>query len=234
MAWVLPAFSLQERSRSAPMTRPYLLHPAARPGPAALGWGCTSSPRVPCPDAGPPWGLGSRSPPQPRVAAASCAPASLPGRGRPSLPASRSGRGTQTGWGKDGGGGGKRRGLAAGGMEEKGEGGSEEVGRSRPLLRGGLSCKTGSGRCRQKRLRRDPTFSAEGGFDGGRVRGSALGVQGPIGLALPGSRSSRLPAPPSALSLPQAPLLPTFNSNLSALALPLWLGPAPTRSRSRV
>lgn len=64
---------------------------------------------------------------------------------------------------------------------EGGEGGSEEVGRIRPLLRGGLSCELGSGRCRQKRLRRDPTFSSEGGFNGGGVRGAALGVQGPLG-----------------------------------------------------
>lgn len=45
-----------------------------------------------------------------------------------------------------------------------------------------------------------------------------------------GSGSSRFPAPPSALSLPQAPLLPTFNSDLSALARPPWLGLLPRRA----
>lgn len=54
------------------------------------------------------------------------------------------------------------------------------MGQSRPLLRGGLSSELGSGRCRQKRLRRDPTFSAKGGFGGGGVRGAALGVPGPL------------------------------------------------------
>lgn len=173
-----------------PATRPYLLHPAARPGPAALGWGCRGSPRLPGPDAGPPRGLGFCSPPQPRVAAAACAPASLLGRGWPSLPASRSGRGSQTPWGKDGRGG--RRGRAARGREGKEEGGSEEVGRSRPLLRGGFSCKLGSGRCRQERLRRDPTFSSEGSFDGGGAHGTALGMQGPVGTL-----SSRVPVFPA-------------------------------------
>lgn len=115
----------------------------ARPGTAALGWGCRGTePRVPGPDAGPPPGLKSWSPLQPCVAAA----ASRLGRGRPNPPARCSGRGSRCdhGRGTQGGGGGDRRGRSAPAQLGDREGGGREVGRSRPLLRGGLSSKRGA------------------------------------------------------------------------------------------
>jgi hypothetical protein len=232
VAGVLPVLPLQEQSRSAPETRPYLLHPAARPNTAAQGWGCRGSPRVPGPDAGPPRGLGSRSPPQPGVAAAASAPASLSGRGRPSrLPASRSGRGAQSGWGKDRGGG--EGGGGARSEESKRRGRARTWGGAGPSSRAGSPASWGAADEARSGCAGTPRFPLKVVSMGEGSSAPPWGVQGPLasppspvpGCQAPGITTQCTPCPEY---LPMWPLLPIFNSDLCILTLPLCHGPAPT------
>lgn len=121
-------------------------------------------PRVPGPDAGPPPGLGSRSPLQPTVAAA----ASQLGQGRPSPPVPRSGEGfalrSRAGYAG-------RRGREEGALgpgAARRQGGRRRGGGAEPAPPPGRALQqAGSGRRSQERLRVDPTFSAEAGGSGG-------------------------------------------------------------------
>lgn len=170
--------SLSSLSKSSPAARPRLALTSSSQwqGKPPRPWAGAQRhrPRVPGPEAGPPPGLGSRSPLLPRVAAA----ASQLGRGRPSPPARRSGRGSRCDHGRGTPGGGEeRRGRSAGAQPGDREGGGGEVGRSRPLLRGGLSSKRGAADAARSGCARDPTFSAEAGGSGGGWVSPERGVQ---------------------------------------------------------